>query len=177
MSRAAFRIARARLIAVCALFLGAPGAAAVAQDGDARDDDARDDDARAEALADEIMTAMGYDVTADNIPSTFADATARSMTSCNPETPPKEVETLRSILEEELTAAVPAYLARIRDSYVRRLTLEELEALAAFYRSPEGEGVAEAASVLVYDQFVAQLELDRAGLLAYQRLGWCTNGL
>jgi len=132
---------------------------------------------RARAVADELMAAMGFDVMAENMPEVFADATARSITSCTPSTPEQDVRELKRLMREELVAAVPRYYERIRDSYARRLTLEELEALAAFYQTPEGEGVAEAAADLIYDQFVAQIEIDRAALRAYERMGWCDNAL
>ncbi len=132
---------------------------------------------RSRAVADELMAAMGFDVMAENMPDVFADATARSLTSCTPSTPEQDVRELTRLLREELVEAVPRYYERIRDSYARRLTLEELEALAAFYETPEGERIAEAAAELIYDQFVAQIEIDRAALRAYERMGWCDNAL
>jgi hypothetical protein len=155
-----------RLIILAALVaLAVP---ALAQESDLDDE---------RAVADRLMGAMGFDLLADTMPEVFADASARSVIACTPATPPQDVRMLASLMREELTAAMPAYLERIRDSYARRLTLAELEAMAAFYDTPEGQGVAAAAGELIYDQFLAQAEIDRAALRAYERMGWCDNAL
>jgi hypothetical protein len=133
--------------------------------------------AEARALADRLMTALGYDVMTASIPDVFADASARSLTSCTPATPTADVRELMRVMREELTAAMPRYYERIRDSYVRRLSVEELQALVDFYETPVGQEIAEAAAELTYDQFNAQAEIDAAGLRAYERLGWCDNKL
>jgi hypothetical protein len=139
----------------------------------AADDDLADE----RALADRLMAAMGYDVMAESMPDVFADASARSLLACTPATPEQDVRRLSSLMREELVAAMPRYYERIRDSYARRLSLEQLEALAEFYETPAGREVAEAAAELIYDQFIAQVEIDRAALRAYERMGWCDNAL
>jgi hypothetical protein len=129
------------------------------------------------ALADRVMEAMGFDAMIESMPEVFADAAARSLTSCTPATPAQDVRELSRILREELTQAAPAYHERIRDSYARRLSLDELQAMVDFYETPEGAAVAAAAGDLVYDQYIAQYEIDRASLRAYERMGWCDNAL
>ena len=155
-------------IALAGVACAALAASAFAQDAD---------EERKRELADQVMVALGYDVMAENMPSTFADATVRSMLACTPQAPEADANRLRSVMESELTRAVDVYRERIRDSYVRRLSLDELEALVAFYQTPEGQRIADAAPSLVYDQFLAQNEIDRAGLRAYEKMGWCDNGL
>lgn len=133
--------------------------------------------AQKQALADRLMEAMGVDVMVESLPDIFSEGAARSILSCTPATPEADVAEIERLMNEELTKAAPRYYERIRDSYVRRLTLEELQALADFYESPEGRGVAEAAADLVYDQYLAQNEIDRASTRAYERMGWCANAL
>jgi hypothetical protein len=113
----------------------------------------------------------------ESIPDVFSEASARSLTSCTPATPTSDVRALTRMMREELTAAMPLYYERIRDSYTRRLTPEELQALVDFYESPAGQGIADAAAELIYDQFNAQAVIDAAALRAYERLGWCDNAL
>lgn len=152
----------------------APGSAAKqAQDGQTGDDA----QSEARALADRLMTALGYDVMTTSIPDVFAEASARSLTSCTPATPTGDVRELTRVMREELTSVMPRYYDAIRDSYVRRLTVEELEALANFYETPAGRRIAEKAAELTYDQFNAQAVIDAAALRAYERLGWCDNAL
>jgi hypothetical protein len=129
------------------------------------------------AVADRLMEAMGFDVMAESMPQVLADASARSVVACTPATPAQDVRELETLMREELVAAVPRYYERIRDSYARRLTLEQLEAMAAFYETPVGQDVAAASAELIYDQFLAQIEIDRAALRAYERMGWCDNAL
>lgn len=175
-------------LALAALAAASVAAAACGADAErqAAVDEVREESAKqaspagsqeATALAERLMEALGYAIMTESIPDVFSEASGDSLVACTPATPEADVQALTRTMREELEKAMPGYYERIRDSYVRRLSLEELQALVDFYESPVGQGVAEAAAVLTYDQFNAQSEIDRAALRAYERLGWCDNAL
>jgi hypothetical protein len=82
---------------------------------------------------------------------------------------PDEIETLAGIVEEEFAAIRPDLEAAMTSAAADAFTLEELEALAAFYQSPEGVSIAAKMTPFMqgfYDQIGPTLERTQGEIAA-----------
>jgi hypothetical protein len=67
--------------------------------------------------------------------STYTDR----MKQLHPELSQVQLETLRKGIEDNLMATKENYVVRQEDLYIQRLSMEDLRAAIAFYKTPEGK--------------------------------------